>query len=184
MSRTNRRHSVVSVMGVAVLSLLLVTPALAQSNTTVVVAGGTFTMSTPEVGNFAGVTIDGEAKQTNATLAAFSVGDLRGTGAGWRVTAQATQFTNANVSRKLPSGSLQMSAPTVSAQGTQSPVPIVTSGPYTIDAGSPAEIAGAAFQTGMGTYDFGATTLTLSVPADVHADTYTSTVTLTVAAGP
>jgi formylglycine-generating enzyme required for sulfatase activity len=184
MNRRTRRHSVVSIVGVAVLSLLLVTPALAQSNTTVVVAAGTFTMTTPEVGNFAGVTIDGRAKQTDATLAMFSVGDLRGTGAGWRVTAQATQFANANASRKLPTGSLQMSAPTVSAQGTQSPLPIVTSGPYTIDAGSPAKIAGAAFQTGMGRYDFGATTLTLSLSADTHADTYTSTVTLTVAAGP
>jgi WxL domain surface cell wall-binding len=184
MNRRNRLHSVVSGLGIAVLSLLLVTPALAQSHTTVVVVGGTFTMTTPEVGNFVGLTIDGETKQTNATLGTFGVSDLRGTGVGWHVTAQATQFANANASRKLPGGSLQMSAPTVSAQGTQSPLPIVTSGPYTIDAGSPAKIADAAFQTGMGKYSFGATTLTLSLPADIHADTYTSTVTLTVAAGP
>lgn len=130
------------------LSLLLETPTLAQSNATVVVAGGTFTITAPEAGNFAGVTIDDEVRQTNATVAAFSVGDLRGTGAGWRVTAQATQLANANASRNLPRGSLQMSAPTVSAQGTQSQLPIVTAGPYTIDAGSPTKIAGAALQTG------------------------------------
>ena len=82
-----------------------------------------------------------------------------------------------------------MSKPTVAPvdhdlDTTTSPVPTFTSGStYTIDDGG-VQIAGAAADQGMGDYDFSPTTLTLALPADVYADTYASTVTLTSDTGP
>ena len=43
---------------------------------------------------------------------------------------------------------------------------------------------GAATGTGMGTYLFAATTLTLALPADVYADAYASTITISVVSAP
>jgi hypothetical protein len=71
------------------------------------------------------------------------------------------------------------------AAGTTSPSPTIADGaPYTIDDGSPVTIATAGTDEGMGSYDFSATTLTLTVPASAYADTYSSDVTITFAVTP
>ena len=46
------------------------------------------------------------------------------------------------------------------------------------------KIASAATDEGMGKFDFSATTLTLALPADVYADTYNSTITISVVSAP
>lgn len=144
-------------------------------------APGTVSITNPAATNFAPTTITGLAQTTTATLASFSVNDLTGTGAGWHVTAQASTFTGA--AHDLVPSSLSMSQPSVAANGTASPLPTVVSGPYTIDNGA-VQVASAAVNRGMGTYDFGATTLTLSLPGHVFADVYTSTVTISVTSAP
>ena len=172
-------------LAIAAFALSLATPlgALAATGdaTSVTVTGGTLTSTTPLANDFPGVTIDGASHSPTAALATFSVSDLTGTGAGWHVTAGATQFTGA--SHSLAVGSLELSQPTVAANGTTSADPTINIGPYTIDNGA-VTIASAAVGAGMGNYDFSATTLTLAIPADVYADTYTSTVTITVVTGP
>lgn len=155
--------------------------AFASDGTQVVVTGGALSITNPAAANFPGVTLNGAAQSPTAALATFSVTDATGSGDGWHVTAQADQFTG--VSHNLAAGSLSMSQPTVAANGTSSPDPTVASGPYTIDNGA-VEIASADVDEGMGTYDFGATTLTLSVPASAYADTYASTVTISVVTAP
>ena len=183
MVQRRKRSSVASMVGAAALSLLLVGPAVAAGDTTsATVTGGELSITTPLADDFEGRSITGADQLTTASLAAFTVSDLRGSGAGWHVTVDATQFTG--VSHNLATGSLTMSAPTVASPDTLSPDPTINTGPYTIDVASPVTIASAAIDTGMGNYDFSATTLTLSLPADVYADTYTSTVTLTAVSAP
>lgn len=155
--------------------------AFASDGTTAVVTGGSLSITNPLAANFAGRSITGANQTTTAALDAYSVSDLRGSGAGWHTTAQASQFTGA--SHNLAVGSLLMSAPTVAANGTTSPDPTVTLVDTVIDNGA-ASVASAAMNEGMGTYDFSATTLTLALPADVYADTYASTVTVSVITAP
>jgi hypothetical protein len=95
--------------------------AFASDGTQVVVSGGALSITNPAAANFTGVTLDGTDQDTTAALDAFSVTDARGTGVGWHVTAQATQFANAGATRSLAAGSLEMSEPTVAANGTTSP---------------------------------------------------------------
>ncbi len=58
--------------------------------TQVVVTGGSLSVDRPDVGDFTPVTLDGTPQTTTATMEAFGVADATGTGAGWRLTAQAT----------------------------------------------------------------------------------------------
>jgi hypothetical protein len=158
--------------------------AFASDGTQAVVTGGTLSISNPAAGDFTPVTLNGTDQSPTASLAAFTVNDARGTGVGWHVTAQASQFANAGATRALVAGSLEMSEPTVDANGTSSPEPDVAAGPYVIDNGSAVSIASAALDEGMGAYDFSDTTLTLTVPADAYAATYLSTVTISVVTAP
>lgn len=183
----------------AVLGAIFAPAAQAGDLTNVTVTGGSLSITaTPTVPDFGGVTLDGTAKTTTATMDAFEVNDARGTGAGWNVTVQATRFTAAAVvddpltigvdetqpQRQLPVSSLSMAAPTVAQDGTTSASPTMTGGPYSIDAGSAVKIASAATASGMGKYDFSSSLLTLSVPSNAYARTYTSDVTVSTVSGP
>jgi WxL domain surface cell wall-binding len=193
-SRTNlRRLAVSTVAASTVFAAAQMPAAFAVDDTNVVVTGGSLSISAPAVGNLTGVTLDGTAKTTTATFAAFSATDARGSGAGWNVTVQATQFAEHNGTiyvasgATLPTSSLSMLAPTVAkSDGTSSAVPSITAGPYAIDAASAVKIASAAADgTGMGSYSFTqGGSLTLSVPASAYAKTYRSDVTVSVVTGP
>lgn len=169
--------------------LALMTPAVfAQTGVTVV---GSLTITTPLAANFPNVTLTGAVQTLTAGLDGFTVDDSRGTGEGWHVTAQATRFSEVDIlgayvsgGKQLPPSSLTMSEPTVTANSTTSPSPSITPGPYTVDEGSGVKIASAAVDTGMGMYDFSATTLTLTVPSSAYSRTYKSDVTITVASAP
>lgn len=153
-------------------------------------AAQTLSMTLPTVSDFQPIVLTGSSTTTTATMSDFSVSDSRETAEGWSVTAAATQFRewngNGYVSggRALAPGSLSMPAPSVSAVDTQSPPPVVTPGPYSID-GSSIKIASAAADTGKGTYSFTqGGPLTLTIPASAYAATYRSEVTLSLASGP
>lgn len=154
-------------------------------------AGAQLTITNPAVENFPGVTLDGSAQTVSASLAGFSVDDARGTGEGWRVMVQATQFAEHDGTgyvtggKTLPTSSLRMPAPMVTANGTSSPPPTIEPGaPWAIDVAAAVKIASAAVDTGMGRYDFGSVSLSLTVPASAYAKTYRSDVTVSVVSGP
>ena len=176
----------------AVLGVVLVPSGLAADATDVAVTGGALAITTPPtVANFPGVTLDGTAETVNAALDAFEVNDSRGSGAGWNVTVQATQFAEHNGviytlgGKTLPTGSLSMPAPAVTQDGTTSALPSVQAGaPWAVDAGSAVKIASAAVDAGMGKYDFTSTSLALTVPASAYAKTYRSDLTVSVVSGP
>jgi WxL domain surface cell wall-binding len=152
--------------------------------TTAVLNGGTIAVTTPSVDDFASVTLNGAAQSTTAGMGTFDVTDARGTGVGWNVTVQADQFDSGT--HTLPMDSISMPAPSVGKiAATSGSVPSIISGPYHIDNASAVKIASAAGDgTGMGSYRFTPDVLTLSVPANAYAGTYTSTVTVSVNSGP
>ena len=188
-NRTRWRGAAVAVIG-SVTVIASPISAFAADESSATVSAGSLTITNPAVGDFA-VTLDGTAKSANSTFDDFSVTDATGSGAGWSVTVGASQFAEYADSAYVPDGktlavdSLSMAAPTVAANGTSSPEPTLPNGPYTID-GATVEVASAATDQGMGTYDFtqAATPLTLSVPANAYAKTYRSTVTVSVVSGP
>lgn len=154
-------------------------------------AAGSLTITNPLVADFAGVTLDGTAQTRTATLAGFSVTDSTVPGPGWNVTVQATRFTEYSAGayvaggKTLPAGSLTMPAPTVTANGTSSPPPTIQPGaPWAIDTAGAVKIASAAVGEGMGQYDFGAVTLSLTVPPNAYARTYRSDITVSAVTGP
>lgn len=134
------------------------------------------TITDPSVSNFPGKSDPG-AQTTTASMDGFSVSDLIGTGGGWQVTVEATRFAGPH--QELPAGSLSMSQPTVSPAG-----PSVVAGPVVIDNGVAAQIVSCELGSGQRVYDFSATTLTLIVPAAIYAGVYSSTISLSVVAGP
>lgn len=177
------------VAGVAAASVTVLAAGTASAEN-VVITGGLLAMSSPTVGNFAGVTLDGTNKTTTAAATTFIVTDPTGTGAGWHVTAAATQFCSGIVAlgacttgRSLANGSLSHGAPAAEIAGAGSNTTALTRSAAVVD-GSSGTIVSAALNTGMGTYTVGASTLTLSVPASAYAGTYVSTLTYTVASTP
>jgi hypothetical protein len=153
------------------------------ATSSVILTGGTLSISAPVVGNFTTVVLDGTAKTTPATMGAFTVYDARGTGAGWNVTVQASQFTTGT--KTLAYGSLSMPNQTVTKiDSTSNTAPTVVAGSYLIDSASALKISSAAVDTGMGSYSYSGGNLTLSIPANAYAGTYTSTVTVSVVTGP
>lgn len=159
--------------------------------TKVVISGGSLGIDKPDVGDFDPVTLDGTPKTTAALMAPFGVVDATGTGAGFKVTIQASQFAEVDggggyvpSGRVLPAESLSMAQATVAASGTKSAPPVVSPGPYVIDGAGAVKLLSAAPLTGMGRYVVTPGGLTLSVPGDAFASTFRSDVTLSLVSGP
>lgn len=174
---------------VPVFSVFSASSALADGSPTVVVTGGSLTVTSPVPPNFAGVTLDGTAKTSTATIPTFSATDARGTGVGWRISVAGTQFceqlsgaTCVTSPKTLPTGSLAAATPTVTA-GTGSGTVPTMSAIAGVD-GVTSTLASAALGNGMGSYTFGTSLATLSLAANVYAKTYVSTITYTIATGP
>lgn len=182
---------IATALGVVVAFALSATPAIAADDTGINVLPGSLSVTNPMVANFPDLTLNGSAQSSSAAMDTFEVTDARGSGAGWRVQVSATQFCEWDSllsicvvgGKTLPTGSLSVPAPSVAANGTSSPVPSVTSGPYAVD-GSTVTVASASVGNGMGKYVFTPGNLTLSVPASAYAKTYRSTVTVSVVSGP
>ncbi|MDQ3914430.1 MAG: WxL domain-containing protein [Actinomycetota bacterium] len=188
----------------AVLVSSMITSAAAADPTDVVVTGASsLGLTTVTAGNFTGITLDGSVKTTYAALDNFDATDARGTGAGWNVTVQGTQFAEHNGTayvasgKTLPLNSMLLAVPTVAKKdSTSSALPTVSIGSSTaVDASSAVKIASAAADgTGMGSYTFtqgdldtgtaGTQPLKLTVPASAYAKTYRSDVTVSIVSGP
>lgn len=183
----------------AVTVVLATTASIAHADdSNVTVTGGSLTLGSISTSDFGGVTLNGAAQSTTASMDPFTVTDPRGTGLGWNVTVSASSFkeyaTDAYVTDGKTLGTSRFTMAAASAakiDSTSSGLPSMTSGTYTLDADSNADgtseavkIASAATGDGMGSYTITPGQLGLSVPASVYAKTYRSDVTVTLSTGP
>jgi hypothetical protein len=180
----------------AALALLALTPTAqaATDTTSISLLGGTLDYTTPfTASNFPATTLTGLPQAVHATVSPWAVTDGRGNPlAGWNMTVSATQFSTGGGSPEtLPAGSMTLvTAPvptTTFGNLSLPPAPVPLSG--AIDGGAPQKIVTAAAAQGLGQWTFTPANLaggdlTLNVPPDALAGTYTSTITTTLATGP
>jgi hypothetical protein len=149
-------------------------------------------------GTLAGVNL----QEVDSTDTTFTAVDPTGSGAGWEVTAESTQFTGtSSSSNKLPTSALTLNGSTSSESATTAPTngcvgsntcttatDSVSGYPLTISTSSATPIYEAAVSTGLGAIVIGGgadpAAWWVSVPANAVPDTYTSTITLTITSGP
>lgn len=195
MKKTRRATLLVT----AVTAALMATASIAHADdSNVTITGDSLALGAITTSDFGGITLDGAAQSTNATMSSFSVTDPRGTGLGWNVTISASSFKEYAIGSYVESGRtlgtsrFSMAAATVAkVDATSADAPTMTAGTYTLDADANGDgtseavkIASAATGAGMGSYTVTPGQLSLSVPASVYAKTYRSDVTVTLSTGP
>lgn len=154
-----------------------------------VVAGTTLSVAANGTPSFA-LTLTGDDQTATYTLP-VAVVDARGltTGGGWNLTVTSTQF-NAGSGHVFPTTASTITNVTAGC-GANSTCTLPTNGVsntnLAVPSGSVAPTAvkyyNAATATGLGTSNVNAT-VSVAVPANVFAGTYTSTVTVSIVAGP
>lgn len=192
-------------------ALLIGTPASAATSGTTkasqAITGGTRDISVSATTTFSAVTLDGTTQTATANPGSLALQDNTGSGAGWRVSVQASQFTekapvggfqSGTVAQKLPTGSLKLvnTGASITQNGTTSGVPTWTGTTFTLDGGAAVNLLSAPADAGMGKYTvaLGANSLSLTLlPASTYVDSinysgvatpYESTLTYSIIAGP
>jgi hypothetical protein len=161
-------------------------PALAGTVTgTLVLTGGTLSIAVADAPDLS-LTLNG-SDQTASDTFEIDAKDLRGSGAGWKVTVTSTTFTNLE-GKTLANTAATITGVSALCDGGTCSEPVNGIGyPLTVPADEVAPTAAtlfnAAVDSGMG--DFTLTpTFQLSVPANAYAGNYSSTITLDIASGP
>lgn len=173
-----------------ILAMVVAAPARAADATaTQQISAGSlaFINSTPGNVTFPPIALDGTDRQNPATQV-FSIGDARGSGAGWSISATSTTFTSG--SDTLPTDATVITSFTgLACDGgsTCTPASNAITPPYALPAGTPAPTATKMFNaqagSGMGNQSFTAN-WRLSIPASTPAGNYTSTWTFTLGTTP
>jgi len=147
------------------------------------VIAGTLSETADASATATAVTLNG-TDQTTSYSFNINVIDARGTGAGWNVTMQTSQFQNAGNTHQLSTTASTLNtvaatcvaSTTCSASGGSAQTP-------GSDLSTTAKIWSAASNEGMGSWTV-KPTVNVAVPANTYADTYTSNVTVDLIAGP
>jgi hypothetical protein len=174
---------------VGLAALVACSAALAGSITaTATVNGaGSLGLSHGTTASIGTVTIDGSDQSVAFTLP-LSITDARGNGSGWNATITSTSFTDGSGHTLAASASSvsNVTVACVNGGSCTNPTNAVTYG-LSVPAGATAPTAvklfNAAANTGMGRFTV-TPSVSVSVPGNVFAGTYSSTVTVAVASGP
>jgi putative surface cell wall-binding protein len=159
---------------------------------TVAVTGGSLSETGPSTVSATPVTLTGDDQTTTYSLG-LTVNDPRGTAAGWNLTITSTTFTgtNSNTNQLSTTASSIITAPAfacISGGGhCTDPDNAGVTYPVGVPAAATAPTAVKFFDAsaGFGLGKFSITpTVTVSIPANTIADTYTSTVSVAVVSGP
>ena len=153
------------------------------------VTAGPFNVTTPGTATLSGVELDGATnKVATGTLGTATVKDASGAGQGWKVQVSGGLFANSN-GKTLPADALSVTgvaATKVAGKEPTNSVSYANGATVSVPLGSqvnPVTIYNAGQGTGMGTFEL-APTVALTVPADAYAGTYSSNLTMTLAASP
>jgi len=182
--RLINRRSLLAAAALSAAALAVPGSALATGGTATI-TGGTLAMTAPATVGFS-ATLTGAAQNVTAAQA-VDVLDNTGTGNGWNVTLTSTTFTsgsntldNASTTDTAASGACD----TVSACTLATSAPTY---PITVPAGTTAPTAVKLFNAAANTGMAGQTwtnTMSLALPASVHAGSYTSTWTYSLVSAP
>jgi hypothetical protein len=170
------------------LSLALPAGAMADTSSTGDVIGSTLDLTAPGSADWAaGVTLDGQDQTATFTIPT-TLNDKRGTGDGWNMTITSTRFTKAGGKMLADDASAITTVSSACAAGATCTDPTNAVGyPLTVpaDETSPdaVKVFNAASDTGMGKFTV-TPSVSVSVPANSYAGTYTSTLTLAATSGP
>lgn len=171
-----------------------------------IVSGG-MSLTVPTISSaFTGVTLNGTTQKTYANLSSFSVSDLTGTRAGWKVNVSATAlqerapdgtWDTEGTRLSLPVGSMKIaSLSTITAVRGASPAPTaMLTAPTILDGAGSVSVISAAIGAGMDGYtiSFQSNTLEITVGPEVEVDAirypasptlYESTLTWSIVSGP
>jgi hypothetical protein len=122
--------------------------------------------------------------QTTSYSFNINVVDARGTGAGWNLTMQASQFQNAGDTHQLsPTASTLHTVTASCVTNTSCSASGGSAQTLGSDLSTTAKIWSAASNEGMGSWTV-TPTVNITVPANTYADTYTSNVRVDLIAGP
>lgn len=183
----NKRRAL-GLIGAVALSLTMAVPAFAADTVTQAVTAGTRTTSVANL-TLAAVAYSHSA-QTSTGSMTLTADDASGSGAGWNVTILSSAFvyTGTNSGTNIPAANFSLTsaaAPTATAgqavDATGGPKVPTVSPVGTLDSARKTVQANASF--GQGTYTQ-ALGVSLSIPAQSRAGTYTGTLTTTIAAAP
>jgi hypothetical protein len=181
---------------VAALSLVVVTAGVAYAETaTMTVSGGTLSVTAADVA-LSAVTLDGTDKTSTSASGsnAWTAQDSRGTGAGWHLTIDSTDFTDGGTPLRtidISSADQEFKVQLLDANiavtsGNTKPTSSVTALTAIPEAPAAAlTFASAAVDAGMGSYTLNPN-FELEVPAAtfVGSGTYTATITVTAVTAP
>lgn len=185
--------SLTAAAGLLALSSISATHAATTTGgaTSIALTGGALSIGNGTPNNFNTVALNGFNQSTSTSFSnTLDVTDARGGSNGWSVTAQATQFSTGGASpNTLPTSSLAMATPSsvacpITSKCSASTASVSTFNPAggTLDGGSAVTILSTGSgNSARGIYQFTLGGLTLSIPGDAYAGTYSSTLTFTVA---
>ena len=169
-------------LGLAIiLALGLVVPAFAET-ATIVLTAGTLSVTVANI-TFPDTALTGAAQLVADNSAnAWQAADATGTGAGWHLNINATDFSDGSHTILASEMDMQLTNANITVvSGNAKPTSSFTV--MTPLANADQEFASAALTEGMGTYNL-VPDFQLSIAADAYAGSYSSTVTVTAVAGP
>lgn len=171
------------------LAIGIIAPAAAENAVTLNITGGSYSASVADAALTAVNYSHSDQNQTGSMT--LTADDSTGTGAGWNVTIQSSDFAYSGTSTggsAIPAANFAITtanAPSASAGQVIDP----TNGPMVPAAGATGtldqarKVLQAAPDYGLGTYTQ-ALDVQLAIPGMARAGTYTGTLTVTISAGP
>ena len=168
--------------GIAAFAVLAAPASAANSTVTGTVTAGTLSIATSATPTF-GVTLNGIDQVATYTVPT-TVTDATGTDAGWNLTVSSTQFTTGSFTLATDASNVTGVANSCVGGSTCTDPTNAVSYPLNIPAAAPAvKYFSATAATGAGKFTK-MPTVTVAVPANTHAGTYASTLTLAAVSGP
>jgi hypothetical protein len=174
----------------AITAMVILTAAIASAESASVTITGGSLVSTPADVSLSGVTLDGTDKTATSTADNWDIADNRGTGAGYCVTIDSTDFSDGShtldISQTDQEFKIQiLDGDTVCNAGDSTNMPAsqvstqtaITTNPTTLN------ILSTPTDEGMGNYTY-YPDLEQEVPAYSYAGSYTATITITANSGP
>ena len=187
--RTNSKRILGAVaVATTVTFALTSSPAMASDTVTQTVTAGTRTASVADL-SLTSVAYSHSAQSQTGSMT-LTADDSTGSGAGWNVTIQSSEFvyTGDNSGTAIPAANFSLSSAAAPASTAGQAVD-ATGGPK-VPATSPAGTLDSARKTAQADASFGQGTYTqalgvsLAIPAQSRAGTYTGTLTTTISAAP